>query len=151
MVADLGLGKSMEVSSRLTVIAGTPSFVAPEQAQGEPLDPRADQYSLAALTYLMLAARAAFSHASLTAAAAPGPPPPLSTDERPYPPEVEAVVSRGLAVDRDDRWPDVASYVAVVVVLLVWSLVAAFLMVAAVKRRRLQDPVLPARVLLSPG
>ena len=112
MVADLGLGKSMEVSSRLTVIAGTPSFVAPEQAQGEPLDPRADQYSLAALTYLMLAARAAFSHASLAAAAAPGPPPPLSTDERPYPPEVEAVVSRGLAADREDRWPDVASYVA---------------------------------------
>src|SRR6478735_8274529 len=30
MVGDLGLGKSMEVSSRLTVIAGTPSFVAPE-------------------------------------------------------------------------------------------------------------------------
>jgi hypothetical protein len=112
MVADLGLGKSMEVSSRLTVIAGTPSFVAPEQAQGEPLDPRADQYSLAALTYLMLTARAAFTHASLTAAAAPGPPPPLSTDERPFPPEVEAVVSRGLAVDRADRWPDVASYVA---------------------------------------
>ena len=112
MVADLGLGKSMEVSSRLTVIAGTPSFVAPEQAQGEPLDPRADLYSLAALTYLMLASRAAFSHASLAAAATPGPPPPLSTDERPYPPEVEAVVCRGLAADREDRWPDVASYVA---------------------------------------
>jgi hypothetical protein len=112
MVADLGLGKSMEVSSRLTVIAGTPSFVAPEQAQGEPLDPRADQYSLAALTYLMLASRAAFSHASLSAAAAPGPPPPLSTEQRPYPPEVEAVVSRGLAADRAERWPDVASYVA---------------------------------------
>ncbi len=112
MVADLGLGKSMEVSSRLTVIAGTPSFVAPEQAQGEPLDARADQYSLAALTYLMLAARAAFSHASLAAAAAPGSPPPLSTAERPYPPEVETVVLRGLAVDREDRWPDVASYVA---------------------------------------
>ena len=49
MVADLGLGKALDVSSRLTMIAGTPSFVAPEQAQGEPLDPRADQYSLAAL------------------------------------------------------------------------------------------------------
>ncbi len=112
MVADLGLGKSMEVSSRLTVIAGTPSFVAPEQAQGEPLDPRADLYSLAALTYLMLASRAAFSHASLAAAATPGAPPPLSTEQRPYAPEVEAVVCRGLAADREDRWPDVASYVA---------------------------------------
>lgn len=111
MVADLGLGKSMEVSSRLTVIAGTPSFVAPEQAQGEPLDPRADQYSLAALTYLMLAGRAAFAHASLSAAASPGPPPPLSTPERTYPREVEEVVVRGLSADRAARWPDVAAYV----------------------------------------
>ena len=112
MVADLGLGKSMEVSSRLTMIAGTPSFVAPEQAQGEPLDARADQYSLAALTYLLLAGRAAFSHASLQAAAAPGPMPPLSSAERTFPPAVEEVVRRGLAVDREERWPSVAAYVA---------------------------------------
>ena len=72
MVADLGLGKSLDMSSRLTMIAGTPSFVAPEQAQGEPLDPRADQYSLAALTYLLLAAGRRSRHASLSAAAAPG-------------------------------------------------------------------------------
>jgi putative membrane protein len=45
----------------------------------------------------------------------------------------------------------VASYVGVVVVLGVWSLVAAFVMVSAVKRRRLQDPVVPSRALLSPG
>ncbi|MBZ5737970.1 serine/threonine-protein kinase [Nocardioides mangrovi] len=112
MVADLGLGKSMEVSSRLTVIAGTPSFVSPEQAQGEPLDPRSDLYSLAALTYLLLAGRAAFSHATLSAAARPGSPPALSSPDRPYPDEVGAVVARGLAVERDERWPDVASYVA---------------------------------------
>ncbi len=112
MVGDLGLGKSMEVSSRLTVIAGTPSFVAPEQAQGEPLDPRADLYSLAALTFLLLSGRAAYAHASLAAAATPGPPPPLSSAERPLAPEVEAVVHRGLAQDREERWPDVASYLA---------------------------------------
>ncbi|WP_157345277.1 MULTISPECIES: serine/threonine-protein kinase [Nocardioides] len=112
MVGDLGLGKSMEVSSRLTVIAGTPSFVAPEQAQGEALDARADLYSLAALTYLLLSGRAAYSHATLAAASAPGPPPPLSTPDRPVPAEVEAVVRRGLAVDREERWPDVATYLA---------------------------------------
>jgi serine/threonine protein kinase len=112
MVGDLGLGKSMEVSSRLTVIAGTPSFVAPEQAQGETLDARADLYSLAALTYLLLSGRAAYAHASLAAASAPGPPPPLSTPDRPLPAEVEAVVRRGLAVDREERWPDVTSYLS---------------------------------------
>ena len=112
MVADLGLGKALDMSSRLTMIAGTPTFVAPEQAQGEPLDPRADQYSLAALTYLLLSGRAPYRHASLAAAAAPGPAGSMSTPERPVPEAVEAVVRRGLAVDREDRWPDVASYVA---------------------------------------
>lgn len=106
MVADLGLGKALDVSSRLTMIAGTPSFVAPEQAQGEPLDPRADLYSLAALSFLLLGGRAPYAHASLSAAAAPGPPPALGLSA-----EIEAVVHRGLAVDREDRWPDVATYV----------------------------------------
>ena len=46
MLGDLGLGKALDMSSRLTMIAGTPTFVAPEQAQGEHLDARADQYSL---------------------------------------------------------------------------------------------------------
>src|SRR4051795_7509247 len=77
MVADLGLGKALDMSSRLTMIAGTPSYVAPEQAQGEPLDPRADQYSLAALSSLLLSGRAPYAHASLAAAAAPGPPAPM--------------------------------------------------------------------------
>lgn len=111
MVADLGLGKALDVSSRLTMVAGTPSFVAPEQAQGEPLDARADQYSLGALSYLLLAGRPPYAHASLTAAASPAPPPPLSTDARPYDDEVDAVVRRALAADREERWPDVESYV----------------------------------------
>ncbi len=112
MVADLGLGKALDVSSRLTVIAGTPTYVAPEQARGEPLDARADQYSLAAITYLLLTGRPPYRHASLAAASDPGPLPPLSSEDRPIPAAVAAVVSRGLAVDRDRRYPDVTSYVA---------------------------------------
>ena len=111
MVGDLGLGKALDMSSRLTMIAGTPSYVAPEQAQGEGLDARADQYSLASLAYLLLAGRPAYSHASLAAAASPGPPAPLSTPERSFPADVEAVVARGLAPDREDRWPDVTTFV----------------------------------------
>ncbi len=79
MLGDLGLGKALDVSSRLTMIAGTPAFVAPEQAQGETPDARADQYSLAVITYLLLTGRRPWDHATLPAAAAPGPPPPMST------------------------------------------------------------------------
>ncbi len=111
MVGDLGLGKALDVSSRLTMIAGTPSFVAPEQARGEGLDARADQYSLAALAHLLLAGRPPYAHGSLAAAADPGPPPRLSTAERTFPEQVDAVVARGLAPDREDRWPDVAAFV----------------------------------------
>ncbi|HEY3528812.1 MAG TPA: serine/threonine-protein kinase [Nocardioides sp.] len=112
MVGDLGLGKALDVSSRLTMIAGTPSFVAPEQAQGEHLDPRADQFSLAALTYLMLAGRPPYSHSTLSAAANPSPPEPMGGSGLWFPPEVEAVVRRGLSADREDRYPDLPAYVA---------------------------------------
>ncbi|WP_162794528.1 serine/threonine-protein kinase [Nocardioides houyundeii] len=102
MLADLGLGKELDMSSRLTVIAGTPSYVAPEQARGEALDGRADLFSLAALAYLLLAGRPVWSHQSLTVAAAPPPVPPMGEA---VPAEVEAVVRRGLATDREQR-PD---------------------------------------------
>jgi len=108
MVGDLGLGKAMDMSSRLTMIGGTPSYVAPEQARGEGLDPRADQYSLAALTYLLLEGRPAYQHPSLAAASEPGPPPPMGAD---VPAGVEDVVRRGLAADRAHRYPDVRSFV----------------------------------------
>jgi serine/threonine protein kinase len=111
MVGDLGLGKALDVSSRLTMIAGTPSYVAPEQAQGEHLDARADQFSLAALAFLLLSGRPAYSHSSLSAAAEPPPPPPLSTPERPFPDGVDAVVRRALSTDRNERYPDVLSFV----------------------------------------
>ena len=111
MVGDLGLGKALDVSSRLTMIAGTPSYVAPEQAQGEHLDARADQFSLAALAFLLLSGRPAYSHSSLSAAAAPPPPPPLATDERAFPDAVDGVVRKALAADRDERYPDVPAFI----------------------------------------
>ncbi|WP_199905150.1 serine/threonine-protein kinase [Nocardioides sediminis] len=109
MVGDLGLGKAMDMSSRLTMIGGTPQFVAPEQARGEALDARADQFSLAAVTYLLLAGRAPYDHTSLIAAAEPAPAPPMGGG---LPDAVEAAVHRGLAVDREDRFPDVPAFVA---------------------------------------
>ena len=72
MMGDLGLGKALDMSSRLTMIAGTPRFIAPEQAAAEAPDARADQYSLAALAFLLLTGRPPFTYASLSDGEAPG-------------------------------------------------------------------------------
>ena len=111
MLGDLGLGKAMDMSSRLTMAGGTPSYVAPEQALGEGLDSRADQFSLAALSYHLLTGRQPYAHASLAAAENPAPPAPMEIDD----PAVEEVVLRGLAKDREDRFPDVAAFTAALV------------------------------------
>ncbi|CAN5629502.1 serine/threonine-protein kinase [soil metagenome] len=110
MLGDLGLGKALDVSSRLTMIAGTPAFVAPEQAQGETPDARADQYSLAVVTYLLLAGRRTWDHSTLPSAAAPTPLQPMSTQERTFPREVEEVVARALSPHRERRFASVAEY-----------------------------------------
>ena len=111
MVGDLGLGKSLDMSSRLTMIAGTPTYVAPEQAAAQAPDARADQYSLAALAFLLLTGRPPFTHLSLSDAMNPGDLPPVSTPDRPFPPALEQVLHRGLARDRDDRYPTVTGFV----------------------------------------
>jgi serine/threonine protein kinase len=111
MVGDLGLGKAMDMSSRLTMVGGTPTYVAPEQALGEGLDPRADQFSLAALSYYLLAGRQPYDHKSLAAAEAPGPPPPMCIDN----PDAEAVVLKGLARDRSARFEDIESFTTALV------------------------------------
>ncbi len=111
MVGDLGLGKAMDMSSRLTMVGGTPTYVAPEQALGEGLDARADQFSLAALSYHLLAGRQPYHHTTLAAAESPVPPPPMGIDN----PEAEAVVAKGLARDRQDRFIDIESFTSALV------------------------------------
>lgn len=106
MLGDLGLGKVVDGTSKQTVLAGTPSYAAPEQARGEKLDPRADQFSLGVISFLALVGKPPFDHPTLLAAAKPGEPPELPD----VPPEIAETVRRALAPDRTDRWPDVASY-----------------------------------------
>jgi serine/threonine protein kinase len=62
-ITDFGLAKPLEDDSGLTksgIILGTPSYMAPEQAEGNPAGPAADVYALGAILYEMLAGRPPF-------------------------------------------------------------------------------------------
>ena len=61
-ITDFGLARAVD-DTRLTqygTLAGTPSYMAPEQARGEPLDRRSDLFSLGSVLYAMATGRAAF-------------------------------------------------------------------------------------------
>jgi tetratricopeptide (TPR) repeat protein/tRNA A-37 threonylcarbamoyl transferase component Bud32 len=69
-ITDFGLAKRLEIDSGQTQtgqIMGTPSYMAPEQAQGEvrKIGPKADIYALGALLYELLTGRPPFKGASV--------------------------------------------------------------------------------------
>ncbi|MGQ0734757.1 MAG: protein kinase domain-containing protein [Acidobacteriota bacterium] len=76
----------------LGVVMGTPSYMSPEQARGEPTDHRSDIFSFGAILYEMLSARRAFrgeSAVETMGAILNSDPPPL--------PETNPEISQGLA------------------------------------------------------
>jgi eukaryotic-like serine/threonine-protein kinase len=83
--------------------------MAPEQATRGGVDERADVYALAAVTYHLLTGRTA--HTGSIADLSHLAPPPAPSTLADVPPGVDEVVLRGLDPDRDERWPDVRSFV----------------------------------------
>lgn len=102
-VCDYGLafivGEEGKTSPRLTregTIAGTPTFMAPEQILNKPLDQRADLYALGCVIYEMLAGVPPFMGESsmevLTKQLYDEPDPPSKRTRYPIPRELEQVV-----------------------------------------------------------
>lgn len=62
MLTDFGLARAVDDASltRSGVIAGTPMYMSPEQAGGEPIDHRSDLFSLGSVLYAMCAGRPPF-------------------------------------------------------------------------------------------
>ncbi len=88
-------------------ILGTLQYMAPEQLEGLPADPRTDVFAFGAVLYEMLTGRRAFegtSQASLVGAILKDAPKPLSGAQALFPRALERVVTTCLEKRPEDRW-----------------------------------------------
>lgn len=110
-ILDFGLARAAEDRERLTqtgVIMGTPEYMAPEQADGEPVDARCDLFSFGCVLYEMATGDVPFGGTSTIAilkAVALKDPKPLHEAESAIPRPLSDLVMQLLAKKPSDRPP----------------------------------------------
>ncbi len=117
-LVDFGLAKRSNPSMVVThdrTLLGTPQYMAPEQALGsaDSVGPEADQFSLAAIVYEMLAGRHPFGGDVLSTVLyriVHEPPTPLASVSPHVPVHVIAAIERALSKERQARFPSVKAF-----------------------------------------
>jgi serine/threonine-protein kinase len=122
-VLDFGLAKMSEkqmgrgsmMFTQQGMVFGTPEFMSPEQAQGEPLDNRSDIYSLALILYELITGKLPFDAKTpldMMKAHVRDAPIPLSerVAGKTFWPELDAVIAKALAKSPDDRYASAAEF-----------------------------------------
>jgi serine/threonine-protein kinase len=110
LLADFGIARALDASMHLTrtgASIGTPEYMAPEQAEGQPADGRTDIYALGIVLYEMLTGQVPFSTPTPMATLykqVHDPPPPLRQINTAVPPWLEMVVDKALAKRPQDRY-----------------------------------------------
>jgi len=115
MLADFGIAMLLnDTSQRLTVpglIVGTAAYMAPEQAEGRPVDARTDLYATGVVLYEMVTGRVPFEADTpigvLTKHVYEAPPPPRRVNPD-LPVAVETLLLRALAKDTAARYQSAA-------------------------------------------
>ena len=119
MLSDFGVAKVMnsEETQGLTATGvgiGTPEYMAPEQAVGEKIDHRVDEYSLGVILYELVTGRRPFSAETpmkvvLKQMQEPLPSP--SQYVKGLPRQVEEVLAKALAKEPADRYADMQTFI----------------------------------------
>ncbi len=107
-LTDFGLARAWESAKAGTAEArGTPTYIAPEQIRGEPLDARADIYGLGCTLYRMVAGTPPFTTGELLFRHLHEAPPRLRPENPTVSEALEGVILRCLAKRPEDRFSSV--------------------------------------------
>ena len=114
-LADFGIARPLGDPSGLTATnftLGTVAYAAPEQLMGADIDGRADQYALAATAFHLLTGRPPFEDTNPVAVISKHLtlPPPQVGPVRPELAGLDPVLSKAMAKDPAQRYPDCASF-----------------------------------------
>ena len=109
-LTDFGIARLVEVVSRFTgsgQLLGTPSYMSPEQGQGQPVDHRSDIYSLGIVLYELVTGSPPFEAETPIAVVLmhiQDPLPPPRQFDPAIPEEIERIILKATAKSPDDRF-----------------------------------------------
>ncbi|HEX8437273.1 serine/threonine-protein kinase, partial [Archangium sp.] len=105
--ADTSAGAKDGGLTRVGTVMGTPAYMPPEQAAGQPVDERADVYALGAILYHLLAGTRPYegnTSEQVLQRVAQGPPPPLRQRQKCIPADLLALVGKAMAREPSKRY-----------------------------------------------
>ncbi len=115
LLTDFGIAHLSEMSSMTAIglTIGTPAYMSPEQATGQTIGARSDQYALAVMVYEMLAGRLPFvgEPVALMVQHASADPPPLETFNPEIVPSARAAVARAMRKNPEERFSSCTAFI----------------------------------------
>ena len=113
-ISDFGIAKLSESQTNVTGsgIIGTPAYMSPEQAQGENIDGRSDIYALGVILFEMLTGQQPYhgdTPMSVVVKQITDPIPNILDVKPDLPPDIDIIIHKAMAKDRNERFPDVKS------------------------------------------
>ena len=113
-ISDFGIAKLADSQANVTgsAIVGTPAYMSPEQAQGEGIDGRSDIYGLGVILFELLSGQQPYhgdTPMSVVVKHITDPVPHILDVMPDLPPDLEFIIEKAMAKDRNERFQDVKS------------------------------------------